>query len=205
MKTQKQFIIESLMAANMLHNALVNGGATIEVKKMSNGDIAVKEVTFMDGFQISLPNTGEVVKLQDDQASTLKLLDAFMTAAIEVAAVNTVGERYGELPRYIGIWVEDGHMYIEHSVRIKDVNTALTMGRVFNQQAVYDWSQSICLLVGGTDEAFDEYMESQPKDGPEFELDFPEDASLAEYEGRMIEREEQTAEAAADWRNYLNQ
>jgi hypothetical protein len=42
------------------------------------------------------------------------------------------------LGAYVGLWVNDGKLYIDLSVQFNDRQVAMNVGREFNQKAIWD-------------------------------------------------------------------
>ena len=111
------------MDKRQLKAIMNNGGATL------NSDGA--EVTFANGFQVSKK-------------------DCYIIA---VERVNLICKKTNALLRslnrgdFVGLWVNDGKVYIDLSIRIRKQNKAERIGRSLKQLAIYDWSTGECVSL----------------------------------------------------------
>lgn len=53
-------------------------------------------------------------------------------------------EMLNKLPKgaCLGIWIDDGKVYIDHSVRLTNKQQALVYGKAHNQISIWDWQNS---------------------------------------------------------------
>ena len=111
------------MDKRQLRRIIANGGATLN----SDG----VEVSFKDGYQVSKK-------------------DCYM---ISVERVNLICKKANALLRsinrgdFVGLWVNDGKVYIDLSIRIRKQNKAERIGRSLKQLAIYDWSTGECISL----------------------------------------------------------
>ena len=108
---------------------LKNNGGTFK----SNG----VPVHFSKGYQVALTDNRYPLKRQG--AISRALYDVMYWAA----GIPSVA--------YIGTWVDEGCIYIDESIWVPDLATALEYGRKFGQKTVLQWSSMECIDVkGGT-------------------------------------------------------
>ena len=106
-----------------LRRIIANGGATLN----ADGD----EVTFANGFQVSKR-------------------DCYIIA---VERVNLICKKTNALLRslnkgeFVGLWIDDGKIYIDISIRIRKQEKAERIGRGLKQLAIYDWSADACITL----------------------------------------------------------
>ena len=84
------------------------------------------------GAQVAVPNTGGVVALDDE--------DAF--EAVFSACEKWIDSQPDKHDYYIGLWVDDGMLYVEVSEHIADIDYAVDEGQRRNQKCIWDWANS---------------------------------------------------------------
>ena len=87
------------------------------------------------GYQVSVPDTGGIVALGDE--------DAFDVAFS--ACEKWIGSKSKNCDYYIGIWVDDGKVYVEVSEHIGDIDYAIEAGQLRNQKCIWDW-ENVCTI-----------------------------------------------------------
>ena len=103
-----------------IQDIIDNGGATINHKGES--------VQMVSGYQVSKRDLGRVA------------ISDFTQDMIN--AVVAYGLRRGE---YCGIWVDDGFVYVDISVRIATKQAAMSKGKQLNQLSILRWRDMVCL------------------------------------------------------------
>lgn len=98
---------------------LKNKGATL--------DRDLKPVTYDSGYQVSYRDI-TIIKLKEFNSILLEqILDDISTAF---------------KPDFIGLWIDDGHVYIDLSVRFLDLEDALAFAKAHEQKAIWSWADS---------------------------------------------------------------
>lgn len=46
-----------------------------------------------------------------------------------------------------GIWYSKKIFYVDKSIHIEDLQTAIEIGKKYNQQSIYDWENSECIWL----------------------------------------------------------
>lgn len=105
-----------------INSILNNGGATINY----NGE----RVQMKSGYQVSKQDL-VIVPIADFNKYLIKAL------------VEMLGGR-GE---YLGVWVDNGKVYVDISCRVATKRDAMQMGRDLNQLSVLRWADMECLAV----------------------------------------------------------
>ena len=103
-----------------IQEIMKNGGATINYKGVA--------VAMVSGYQVSKKDLGRVAVAD------------FTTQMID--DVVAYGLKRGE---YCGIWVDDGFVYVDISIRIASKSKAMEMGKQLNQLSVLRWKDMVCL------------------------------------------------------------
>ena len=99
-----------------------NGGATINQKG--------ERVTLKSGYQVSKQDL-VIVAVENFTKELLKKL---------ILKLSCRGE-------YLGVWVDNGQVYIDISCRIATKTKAMTVGKQLNQLSVLRWKDCECLAV----------------------------------------------------------
>jgi hypothetical protein len=105
-----------------INSILNNGGATFNY----NGE----RVQMKSGYQVSKQDL-VIVPIADFNKYLIKAL------------VEMLGGR-GE---YLGVWVDDGKVYVDISCRVATKRDAMQMGRDLNQLSILRWADMECLAV----------------------------------------------------------
>ena len=103
-----------------IQDIINNGGATINYKGES--------VQMVSGYQVSKRDLGRVA------------VNDFTQQMINDAV--SYGLARGE---YCGIWVDDGFVYVDISIRIATKAKAMDMGKQLNQLSILRWRDMVCL------------------------------------------------------------
>lgn len=113
------------MNIKTLKQIIKNGGATIDARTQ-------KQVNFKNGFQVSFKDCYilELAKLNEILNKTNKLLTENKNKNV-----------------FVGLWVENGFIYIDLSKTIKRKNYALMFGALKNQISIFDWSTKNCIYI----------------------------------------------------------
>ena len=105
-----------------INSILNNGGATFNY----NGE----RVQMKSGYQVSKQDL-VIVPIADFNKYLIKAL---------VEMLDGRGE-------YLGVWVDDGKVYVDISCRVATKRDAMQMGRDLNQLTVLKWATMQCLEV----------------------------------------------------------
>lgn len=111
----KNFILEALNS---------NGGSY---------NINTGEYNPKDGYMVSIADCEQVVNANDFTEETLK-------AYIENNIDLFVNEKY-----FIGLWINDGKIYIDASIKLNDLTEACYIGLNNNQLAIYDNANAVAI------------------------------------------------------------
>lgn len=111
---------------NLVKKALVNGGLTIN----KNGVV----VNYKRGYQVSV---------RDCYKLRVKNVDKI------VEAIEKVMNFIQNSPKtyFCGLWIDEGYIYIDISVRILDRLDAVIIGDRLNQKSIFDWSNCECIYL----------------------------------------------------------
>ena len=66
---------------------------------------------------------------------------------LDMFIVKELLERLVRRGYYLGLWIDNGNVYIDISCRIPTKSKAMEMGRELNQLSVLRWSDCECLAV----------------------------------------------------------
>lgn len=105
-----------------IESIIKDKGATIN----SKGEL----VTFKTGYQVS-------------KRDLIKLPVKDLTTSIIVNNLRCLSSNN----EYLGLWVDDGFVYVDISCRIANKKDAMAMGRCLNQISILRWSDMQCLSV----------------------------------------------------------
>ena len=105
-----------------INSILNNGGATFNY----NGE----RVQMKSGYQVSKQDL-VIVPIADFNKYLIKAL---------VEMLDGRGE-------YLGVWVDNGKVYVDISCRVATKRDAMQMGRDLNQLSVLRWADMACLAV----------------------------------------------------------
>lgn len=117
------------------------GGATLEATFHDKENYSLKVVDFKGGYQVSIedlvqiPLQGEKINFRLDLndlewSETLRLLVLFQ-------ASKPLYEYSGVV--CIGLWIDNGILYIDLSQYVGDKDIAIKLGKKHNQKAIFDW------------------------------------------------------------------
>ena len=108
------------MTENQLKTIILRGGANL------NKSLEVVNVS--KGYLVSVPSKfAKVLTIDTDYATMLKAMQDMSTE------INVDG-----LGAYVGLWVDEGKLYIDLSINFNDRQVALNIAREFKQKAIYD-------------------------------------------------------------------
>lgn len=114
---QQKNKINAIQIASIIRS----NGATLN----SNGD----SVNFAKGFQVSKKDC-YILKVSN--------INKILTAVNKL--LN--GIKKGE---FVGLWVDDGKIYIDISERIKNLKKALAIGKARHQISIFNWADKTCI------------------------------------------------------------
>lgn len=103
-----------------IQDIINNGGATINYKGES--------VKMVSGYQVSKRDLGRII-ISD---FTQNIIDK----------VISYGLKRGE---YCGIWIDNGFVYVDISIRIATKAKAMSMGKELKQLSILRWRDMECL------------------------------------------------------------
>ena len=81
-------------------------------------------VSFNDGFQVSIEDCATFKHMP------VKLIVKCIQALLKDLSPN----------RYIGLWLDNGTLYVDRSVNMYTKECALEIAKLTNQKAIYNWS-----------------------------------------------------------------
>ena len=93
-------------------------------------DLKGNPTSFNEGFQVGLT----------DNVCTLDNIDFQFIQLCKIAHKLTADT-------FIGGWADGDKFYLDISIWIPDEITARAMGNLFNQKAIWDWSNSQCIEI----------------------------------------------------------
>lgn len=96
-----------------------NGGLTIDI----NGQV----VAYRNGYQVSKKDLAIIPVYKVRKYALIKIL-------------NTL-----ESTECLGMWIDNGKMYIDCSERIGNKRMALKVGKARNQLSIYNWKTGDCI------------------------------------------------------------
>lgn len=102
-----------------LKQVKANGGLTV--------DTMGKVVVYRNGYQVSKEDLAIIPVYKVRKSTLLKIL-------------NTLND--GEC---LGMWIDNGKMYIDCSERIGNKRVAIKVGKARNQLSVYNWKTGDCI------------------------------------------------------------
>lgn len=111
------------MKKQTLLNIIKKGGATLNYKG--------RQVSYATGYQVSL---------KDLYSFDLKDIDAILKA------INEQLDKLS-LNGHLGLWVDEGKMYVDLSFNIKQFKRAVEIGKLYNQISVFNWSTKKCIFL----------------------------------------------------------
>ena len=100
-----------------LKDILTNGGATLSKQN---------EVTYKSGYQVSIKDLEVIPKYKLTKKHLVELMQKHL---------------------YIGVWIENGKAYIDHSIHINGKKTAEAIGRRKNQISIWDWKNKTAVYL----------------------------------------------------------
>lgn len=98
-----------------------NGGATLNRKG--------EAVSFSRGYQVSKKDCYKI---------TVENVDKIAEAIKEL--LNSIGKN-----DFVGVWVDNGAVYVDISENIKNRSKALHVGHARKQKSVFEWSTGLCV------------------------------------------------------------
>ena len=108
------------MTKERLDGIIARGGATLTK--------ALEYATIKKGYLVSVPSRyTKVLTTDTDYATILKAMEDIATE------INVDG-----LGAYVGLWVDQGKLYIDLSIQFNDKGVAINIGREFKQKAIWD-------------------------------------------------------------------
>lgn len=111
------------MKKQTLIEILKNGGATLTSKGIQKNYKIGYQVSFKDLHIININNINEILEKVNN--------------AIENANKND----------FVGLWVDNGLVYIDYSKRFLDLQNAIDYGTAKKQISIFDWSAKNCIYL----------------------------------------------------------
>ena len=129
-----------------IYESLKNsGGATLNVTLYSNA-YSLKLMNMDKGYQVSVEDLVAIpLKFFRVNVDDL-MISEMLKLIIELkASKKDIRDYNGEV--CVGLWIDNGLLYIDISQYVGDLSVALQLGYKNNQKAIFDWStkQSIYL------------------------------------------------------------
>ena len=106
-----------------LMNILKNKGATLNYKGVAKNYKKGYQVSFQDLHIININNINE-------------LLEKINTALNNATKCD-----------FVGIWVDDGLVYIDYSKRFLNLENAIEYGTAKKQISIFDWANKNCIYL----------------------------------------------------------
>lgn len=113
------------MKISELQAIIKNGGATLN----NNGE----SVHFIRGYQVSK---------KDCYTLEVRNVNKILKAVNSLLDTITAGE-------FVGLWVDNGLIYIDVSECIERLSVALPLGIARKQKSIYDWCMNRCIILEG--------------------------------------------------------
>lgn len=110
------------MEKQTLSEILKKGGATLDAQGNQVNYLKGYQVSFKDLYKIKLEHFDEILQKVN----------------------KALNESAGAC---VGLWVDDGFIYIDYSKKIDDLQDALTFGKLNNQLSIFDWSTKKCIFL----------------------------------------------------------
>jgi hypothetical protein len=108
------------MTKQRLDEIIAKGGASLTK--------TLEYATIKSGYLVSVPSKyAKVLTIKDDYDMILPSIEQ-MTNEINVDGLGA----------YVGLWVDEGKLYIDLSIQFNDRQVAINVGREFKQKAIYD-------------------------------------------------------------------
>lgn len=111
------------MKKQTLLNIIKKGGATLNYKG--------RQINFKEGYQVSL---------KDLYIFNLKDIDAILKA------INEQLEKLS-FNGNLGLWVDEGKIYVDLSFNIKQFKRAVEIGKQNNQLSIFNWNTKKCIFL----------------------------------------------------------
>lgn len=99
-----------------LEKLIENGGATLNAN--------LQPMYFVSGYQVS---EKDILTIAIDELNQAK--------PDIILSLVTLSEG-----QYIGLWVNEGKLYVDKSIHVPTLKKALAMGKKLNQKAILRWS-----------------------------------------------------------------
>jgi hypothetical protein len=106
-----------------------------EVLKNNGGsyNITTGESNPTDGYMVSLPNCEEIFNADDLCATVLS--EYIIDNADELSSEHS----------FVGLWIDNGMVYLDVSVKYDDLETACYVGIINDQKAIYDNANAVAI------------------------------------------------------------
>lgn len=109
------------MTKTTLSRLIKAGGATLRKNGLPVDFKTGYQVSRKDCFKIDVGNVPEILgKIEQLQ--------------------NSIQE-----DEFLGLWVDEGYIYIDISIRVEQKSEALKLGKELNQISIFDWQNKTCI------------------------------------------------------------
>lgn len=108
-----------------IEKIIKNGGATLNSNGVSVHFVRGYQVSKKDCYTLEVRNVNKILKAVNGLLSTI-----------------TAGE-------FVGLWVDNGLIYIDISERVERLSVALPLGLARKQKSIFDWCLSRCIGLEG--------------------------------------------------------
>lgn len=118
-----------------LKEVIERGGATLDPSTL-------EPVTFKNGYQVSKK---DLVVISTDILTSEAFKDIIRTVQLEVVLKHDLDNDF------IGLWVDNGYLYIDISTRFNHKEYAMKQARAYKQKAIFDWANFESVTVESED------------------------------------------------------
>lgn len=118
-----------------LKEVIEQGGATLDPSTL-------EPVTFKNGYQVSKK---DLVVISTDILTSEAFKDIIRTVQLEVVLKHDLDNDF------IGLWVDNGYLYIAISIRFNHKEYAMKQARAYKQKAIFDWANFESVTVESED------------------------------------------------------
>jgi len=94
---------------------------------LSSNPLSIK--TYPRGYQVSIK---DMHKITFKGLTPKVLLDKYLLPMTQIA----------EEGNDIGLWLDDGYVYIDFSINVSNKQQALSIGQMYNQMSIYGWAEN---------------------------------------------------------------
>ncbi len=113
------------MKLSEIKNIIKNGGATLNSDGQSVHYSRGYQVSFRDCYSLDIKHTSKILRAVNGLLKTVKPSE------------------------FVGLWVDNGLIYIDVSERIERLSAAIVAGIERKQKSIFDWCLSRCIGLEG--------------------------------------------------------